>query len=304
MNLSELNIRGGLTPIFDEEFTGLAEGRNSNCSIIRFGDSLLLAYRHGWEGSRIHITKVHQGFTVSDDVEVSIVHPLAVGGQEDPRLFIYRDKLWMAFTAVRQLVDGRIIARLLLARLGDDFQPELVFEPKYIWTTQWEKNWQIFAHGDYLYCIYSMNPWRANRIDVDNQEMIPVEWLDDGVKWLFGLPRGGALPVQKDNLFYCFFHGAYLDEYNASPEGVALYSMGVATFEARSPYRLTNWTSEPIYWPNVEDLYEGHRVATIYPCGAYYDGGEWIVSYGYNDKQSRIVAFDHDDIVSRLDGNL
>jgi predicted GH43/DUF377 family glycosyl hydrolase len=214
--------------------------------------------------------------------------------------------LWVAFTGVRVTVEKETIARFLLARLNDDLEVAEVFEPNYLWTTQWEKNWQMFSHGSGLYCIYSMFPWRSLLVDTKTHEVHRIAWADGGMKWPFGHCRGGSSPVQVGPEFYCFFHGAYLDDYQDGT-GKAVYTMGVLTFDARQPYLPRRYTTEPILWPSEDDVYvdpttgEWHAI-TVYPGGAYLDGDEWIVSYGYNDCEPRVSAFSFADIEARLDG--
>jgi hypothetical protein len=303
MNPEDLVIEGPLEPKWTHEFTGLGDNWHiTNCSMLPFGDKLLLAYRVGWSGSKVFIGQVHEGMRVDSPKEVVVKHELATGGLEDPRLFVHDGKLHLSVTGVRVTRGYDTLGRQLVIRLNSAMEVEEVWEPKYLWTTQWEKNWQVFGNGGGLYAIYSIKPWRVVHLIQGKAE--PILEVESGVPWHFGRARGGSPPYRVGNEYYCFFHGT--DHSERKRGGISIYTMGVLTFEAKFPFRPLRATKEPIMWPITsdlaynEELKDKHYVACVFPCGAYHEAGEWIVSYGHNDKACRISAFDAKEIEERL----
>lgn len=208
----------------------------------------------------------------------------------------------MSFTGVRFTKGLNTIGRQLIVRLNANLEAEESWEPSYLWTTQWEKNWQVFGNGGGLYAIYSIDPWRV--VHLIQGKADPVIEIEDAVKWRFGLARGGAAPYRLGNEYYCFFHGT--DHSPRYTGGLSVYTMGVLTFEAKYPFKPLRATKEPILWPVTSDLaYNAdaeahHKVASVFPCGAYHETDQWIVSYGHNDKTCRISSFDAAKIEERL----
>lgn len=297
MKSQDLAARGGVEPLWTRTITGLFHDPHAtNCSLLPFEGRRLFAYRAGWFGSRIHVAELDENFKVLSSAELRLPHPLAVGGQEDPRLFVHRNKLHVAFVGVRKLASDRTVGRQLIARLSGDLRAEEVWEPQYLWTTQWEKNWQPFGFGEDLYAVYSMDPWRV--VHLLDGKARPVLEQRPGVRWGFGVTRGGAAPVRKGREYYCFFHGT--DKRFQGDGDPCVYTAGVCTFEAKFPFRPLRQTAEPVLWPDMGSVVPGWGVATVFPCGAYFDKDKWVVSYGSNDFDSRVSAFDAAEIEDRL----
>ncbi|WP_020472436.1 glycoside hydrolase family protein [Zavarzinella formosa] len=296
--------RPGLVPRWTHQFgAGLVPDRHqTNCSLMPFSGRLLLAYRTGWVGANIHIAEIHEDMTPGGSKTIRLPHPMCVGGREDPRLFAHDGAMHLSFIGVRLRQPGNhTVARQLFARLDNDLNAVRVWEPKYDRTTEWEKNWQPFSHDGRLFVVYSMRPWVV--LELTGDLALPVSEAT-GVPWKFGLPRGGAAPVLHNGEWYAFFHGTDKSGYDRGLP--AIYTTGVCTFESKPPFRPLRITREPILWPVMADLPKGPHggkswyAATAFPCGAYLDGDQWVVSYGHNDHWCRVSAFDAKQIEERL----
>lgn len=294
-----------LTPRWTHQFgPGLIPNANqTNCSLMPWRGRLLLAYRTGWFGSRIHAAEIHEGMRPGPSRTLALRHPLGVGGREDPRLFVHDDALHMSYIGVRiYRRDGKehTVARQLFVRLDDGLNVVREWEPAYAATTEWEKNWQPFSHGGRLFVVYSMRPWVV--LELAGDRAVPVSH-HPGVPWSFGFARGGAAPVLHNGEWYCFFHGT--DKRGHATDLPAIYTVGVCTFEDKPPFRPLRITREPILWPVMEDLPPGPvagrwYAATAFPCGAYLDRDQWVMSYGHNDHWCRASAFGVNEIEDRL----
>jgi len=292
-----------LTPTWTHQFADdlLPDRHVTNCSILPYKSRLLLAYRTGWMGARIHVAELHDGLKAGPSKTLNLSHPYSVGGREDPRLFIHNDRLHLAYVGVRLLTNRKVIARQLFARLTDDYEVEYVWEPFYDASPEWEKNWQPFSVDGRLFAVYSMQPWRVLELMGGRA----VQLFADGpnVPWSGGFARGGAPPVLHNGEFYAFFHGSDFSRRGTGQPDV--YTVGVCTFEAKPPFRPLRITTQPIFGPDMTDLprFANGRLwhaATAFPCGAYHDAGQWVVSYGHNDHWCRVSAFNAEEIESRL----
>lgn len=292
-----------LTPIRDVLLDGadLIPDRNQmNCSILPYKGRMLLAYRTGWSGSRVHVCEVNDYYKPSPSVTLDLRHPLSVGGREDSRLFVHDGKLHLAYVGVRVVSHKprHIVARQLFARLSDDLEIEHEWEPAYAGSEPmtWEKNWQPFSFDGRLYAVYSMRPWTV--LELTDGKATEVGEPHKGIPWVHGVPRGGAPPVRRGDEFYCFFHG--------TDKGVrpSYYTMGVCTFEATPPFRPLRITRAPILRPDLERgkliKREQSFAVTVFPCGAFRDGNRWVVSMGDCDHYCRVAEFDAAEIESRL----
>lgn len=292
----------GVIPTFTHQFAGLvADTHVTNCSLLPFRDRLLLAYRVGWERSSIYMCDVRPDWSVGPSRRLTLRHPHARDGQEDPRLFTRNGNLYMAFIGVRH---PATVARQLFAQLNDHLEPIRVWEPEFAWpmgdAKQWEKNWQPFERDGELFAVYSMEPWRVVRLY--DGRAVP-EMQAGNVSWKYGHTRGGAPPVRVGDEYYAFFHGTDKSQYHDGQP--AIYSVGCVVFDANT-FQPKRYTPSPILWPVFEDVprgpHGGHSwyAATAFVCGAYLDGDTWVLSYGHNDHWCRVSGFARADVEARL----
>jgi predicted GH43/DUF377 family glycosyl hydrolase len=164
---------------------------------------------------------------------------------------------------------------------------------------------------DRLFCVYKMSPrWKIIEIIKEangKRTAVPVNGIQGipSFSWQLGHARGGAAPVKHGNEFYSFFHCTIKHKYH---DGLpALYPVCLMTFSAKHPFQPMRIARDPIFWPELEDLPPGPHgnktwyAATTYPCGAFFDAGKWVVSYGYHDHACRISAFDFAEVEERLE---
>ncbi|HYE77931.1 MAG TPA: hypothetical protein VEI97_08095 [bacterium] len=271
-----------------------------NNSVLPYKGRLLMAYRTGWSGSRVHVCELDPAtYTPGPSTTLDLRHRFAVGGREDPRLFAHDGRLHLAYVGVRQTGPKAVVARQLFAVLNDDLTVEREWEPQYGLSTSWEKNWSPFSHGGKLYAVYSLRPWVVLELR-DDESTAAVGDHHKGLPWSHGLPRGGAPPVLHDGEWYCWFHGT---DKRKSP---ALYTVGVCTFEADPPFRPLRCTRAPVLRPDLTlrqpDGSEAGQwyAATQFPCGAYFEAGRWVVSMGRNDHWCAVSEFDAAQVEGRL----
>lgn len=256
-----------------------------NAGLIRFKGRLLLAYRTGWEGAEVHVAELTEDYrAVRNEILVPLRHPQAPYGREDPRLFVFRGRLHVAYIGV---MSGNGPTNQMYARLSDDGRRvEETFYPHYQRRRAWEKNWAFFEWEDELFCVYQVRPHVV--LHVRGNEAYPFVETDTPHHWTGGELRGGAPPVRVGDRYYHWFHGR-VGEWQ---HGV--YTVGVYTFRARPPFDVLGMTADPLLsgerLPEYGD--RGYEPRVVFPCGAFLEAGRWKVSMGVEDRVIDVCEWD------------
>ena len=264
---------------------GLKSGKVNeqfNSSLFRYKGRLLLAYRTGWAGAKIHIAEMTEDLRPIRNHTLRLTHERANYGQEDPRLFEFDGSLWVSYIGVRgqqRIVD----THQMIARLDDDFRVTDIVYPHYEKRQPWEKNWQFFDWENKLYAVYTIHPQTI--LCIDGERAVQVFRSDWNPQWSGGALRGGASPVLVGNEWWCFFHGKVEPAYD--------YSIGVYAFSAGPPFRPVRYTRDPILWSERSTKPAGQYAPVVFPCGAVLDGDRWRVSCGIHDRWTEVFEFDH-----------
>jgi predicted GH43/DUF377 family glycosyl hydrolase len=181
----------------------------------------------------------------------------------------------------------------MVCRLGDQFQVEAVWLPNYADRAPLEKNWQFFEHGRRLYSIYSVDPHVVLRHEGRHAERVAA--TGHGYRWPGQHLRGGAPPVRVGDEYYHWFHSMRREDGDHFH-----YELGVYTFAARPPFRLRRGTPAALLSVNPEENIPGWNKSVIFPCGAMFRDGQWIISYGQDDRECRIAEFAAADVEKSL----
>ena len=268
-------------------------GKRFNPSLIEYGNGYLLAWRHGWAGCEIYLSRLDWDFKpMADPVQLHLQHPAAVYGREDGRLFWHRGQLHITFTGVMN-ERGSLHTNVLYAPLDDRLRVERVYFPRITGRLSWEKNHAYFECDGRLYTIYGYQPHRILAIDGDYSEWAhstpsPATWT---VK---GEIRGGASPVLIGSEYWHWFHS------REETPGGRRYCLGVYTFSPRPPFEVKRLTTRPLLWADFGDKPADQYCAAVFPCGAVRQGSRWLVSMGVHDRWGEVWEFDHNDVLAQL----
>ena len=267
--------------------------RRTNCSILRYQGRLLLAYRVDLGGCRVWISELGEDLVPSKGVCLKLDHFRARYGQEDPRLFIHRDRLHVQYAGVEGMQGPTSV---LYALLRDDLSVERICYPHWWQRPAWEKNWGMFSHEGELHAVYSIDPHVIFRVEGDSA------WPAYGtgpnpLPWSGGSRRGGSAPVRVGDEYVSWFHG-----HRHKPGVGFYYSGGVYSFDGNPPFRPTRGIGYPVWSP---DSTKRHMNASatqdvIYPSGAVLDGNRWLVSAGHQDTECLVAEFDAFEIEKLL----
>lgn len=265
-----------------------------NCSIFRFRDQLMLAYRVGWAGTHLSVCELDEKTLqpVGESKHMWPHHERCQHGREDPRLFVHNRQLHVFFHGV-EVVGGKTVCHPMISRLDNSLQVEHTWCVDYPGRAEWEKNWGPFVWEGELFSVYSINPHVV--LHHVGGQAYPFATTERHLPWTGGVLRGGAPPIRVGNEYWSVFHGAL-------NKGLWTYNVGVYAFEARPPFAITRITPDPILWPDssepLPDELKGKSV--VFPCGAIREGADWLISYGHHDVDCRIARFRHADIERAL----
>lgn len=265
----------------DWPIEGLRRYHHFNGSIAEWRGRTYLCFRRNWDNARLHIAEMSDDLTrvvgFSKELRLGRLAEDA-GSQEDPRLWHYKDRLYVSYTGVNWSLYNAV--NICTAKLSEELDVESQTYTHYPQRNQWEKNWGFFQHGDDLYAVYHLSPLRILHFrsgtpvliheDASTCEKLPFE------------ARGGAPPILHNGELYCFFH-YYVRPYE--------YATGLLTLEGNPPFRLKRWTRELIQVPRDEDHPGGAVAKVVFPGGAIFRENHWFVAYGYYDREVRIVKW-------------
>jgi predicted GH43/DUF377 family glycosyl hydrolase len=266
---------------------------------IRFNPSMTphrggfaFLYRSGWQGSGIYAVQLAADLTPqSAPKKLRLrVQGHANYGKEDPRLFTHAGKLHVSYAGVVGKRYGTHVNQCF-ARLTDAFDTEDTFAPHYPDRNQWEKNWGFFDYKNDLFAVYTINPHCVLRVRSNDAELAYETPFPS--RWEGGELRGGAAPVLHRGEFYSFFH----DRIDA--HGKPTYRMGVYTFAARPPFRVTRFCPSPILSADPRTNPDNYA-NVIFPGGAAVDRDSWLIAAGIHDRYCEILRIPLAEIERRL----
>lgn len=158
----------------------------------------------------------------------------------------------------------------------------------------YEKNWLWWLANDQLHLLYKAHPWMVIQFGKTWSE--PVYWkLEEGAKWAYGDIRGGTTPVQVGDYYFTFHHSSlpWKGRYRR-------YYAGCLAFEAKPPFKPVLITPEPILTGSQNDDWVMRKPLVIFPCGALYRNGIWLVTAGVNDLKAAWIELSHESLLSRM----
>lgn len=278
-------------------------GEAFNSSLFRFKGRLLLCYRTGWSGARLHVAELDKDMTPKKVTTLNgLGHPRATVGQEDPRLFEYQGRLHVSFTGVERS-GGGVVTNVLYARLTDDFRIEEVFAPNYFGRRSWEKNWVFFEWEGMLLAVYSIAPHVI--LHIRGNQAYPLAETNTAFPWSGGTLRGGCPPVRVGDTFYHWFHGRHGAEGDEQHKWHhSKYTIGLYTFPARYPFAIERMTPDPILIADYETLPDDQKrsgnPAVVFPAGAILERGQWSISMGVHDRWTDVAKWDAAEVDKML----
>lgn len=165
-----------------------------------------------------------------------------------------------------------------------------------------EKNWTIFGEGPF-HAVYAIAPHRILGLTLDGEgpivlsEAATSEWDPGDFPRQFGALRGGAAPQRLEDRYFSFCHSV-----SGPGHGEYRYVPSVYTFAASFPFAPAGAPVRPVPLENPfgtstrNEKLNPAVSEVVYPCGAAYDEGSWVVSYGLNDESCAIAVLSRDEV--------
>lgn len=255
-----------------------------NPSLIRWRNRLLLCFRFHHAGTlstRLGMAELNDNLSVMRWSQVRINDELTEHSYEDPRLFLFRDQLFIAFVESQYPKNFYCVQKY--AELFEDskgWRTAASYQPRYGKNdfTGMEKNWCPFEHEDALHFIYDSKT--ILKMDADYAEEIKTE----EAQWDYGDIKGGVVINRGDHLLR-LFHSRRDDEMPPHPWR---YYVGWLKMENKSPFRILEVGKTPLLQASEEggrqDAFH-FKPKVVFPGGAVEVEGGVLVSCGVNDSQ-------------------
>ncbi len=216
---------------------------------------------------------------------------------EDPRCSFDGHRWWMSCV---NFVQNQTFAHQLIARIESPGAVSAIYNPligkngtSLFSNSGHEKNWLWFFINGQPYCQYLTNPHTVLKYDWFGGITQKWETTIPEMIWMHGEPRGGSPPVLVDGGYWSFFHSFTP---HAWPK--RRYHMGAYSFEAKPPFRITRMTTIPILSGSNNDPKDDRFPLTVFPGGALYREGKWLVVMGVNDVKCGWIRIPHDELKS------
>jgi len=167
-----------------------------------------------------------------------------------------------------------------------------------------ERNWGFFDDGQFK-AVYSIDPHVILRIDTreGDYEGWPIAEEQSTIPWdvkRWGEPHGGSCPVLVGDCWFSFFQSHIA---TAAGGAEKVYRVGFYGFDAIPPHRIRYMCQEPLLHADMvagpRSFYLDHAV--IYPSGAVYSDGNWLVSLGVHDRRLAFSRFDHNRLLAEAE---
>ncbi len=282
-----------------------------NPSLVRYGSGYLLSARFDtMEAGASPLQKQAQDQMVFVKLNSSFVPEGPVtrerfaqgnnlGTGQDPRLFWWKNEVWVLFNALNNAIAGSP-RRMVLAKLSEKEDGYFkLTEAKFLsyGSGPFEKNWPPFLVDNELYLLYNTDPHQVIKPDLVTGKCTLVAETKI-FPWQRGHVRGGtpALPYG-ENEFISFFHSSKRYRY-LNNDWRQIYVMGAYTFSNKAPFAVTRYTPEAMDSKGFYD--QSNHWKIIFPTGLVLDDDYAYVSMGRNDNQVVIVKIRMKDIERHL----
>lgn len=273
-----------------------------NCSLIRFQGRLLLSYR--WHSKKdwrteLGIAELNDRYEPISSKAILPPKDLQDNSMEDLRFCIHQGTLMASWTisqypatvfrsivAVGYLVEKEThweISRFIIPDFGqNDF-------------TSVQKNWIFWEHASKLYCLYLTHENQQTILEFDETFRVEQVLKSKALPWPKAPIHGGAICEGANGNRYHFFNSHTTHK----ERQLDRYFIGCAELSGQPPFDMLRISSRPII--SGEEGYDLHKNPHFKPnvafvAGAIRDGDSWLISYGWNDSQCRLIRLHERDL--------
>ncbi len=287
-----------------------------NPSIVQWQGNLLMSFRmYKANGSTnpfglVFLNDDFEPISVPQVFELSFHNPVLPSKQQDPRLIIVSNRLFVVYNNILENVTTREMRRMFIAELFYDGEKFIASEPECFSSFEWnnegryEKNWVPFEYKGELLLSYSLTPHRVVRPLLGTGSCETASSSTRNIQWDWGPIRGGTQALLDQDQYLAFFH-SWKDIPTRQSNGrkISHYVMGAYTFEPHPPFAITAISSEPIvaqnfYCPPYHKTWKPLRC--VFPAGILIDENSIWISYGRQDHEMWIAKIDKQKLLKSL----
>jgi len=213
------------------------------------------------------------------DYELNPRYPGRIEGLEDIRLFEFKDKQYF-FATCCECIKSRI-PRIVLGEYDLDgnisFIKHLTIGDKD--NSECEKNWLPFVNNEQVYFIYSFNPLKIYRLDMDTYEteLYHIDKEKDDFQY-----RGSAPPISYKNGWLLTIHQVH-------------YS------NPRKYYHRFVWYSKDFQTKKYSRLFYFEKIGIEYNLSICESSEGLLITYSVNDASSNIGCIDYTELDQMLE---
>ncbi|MBS0585487.1 MAG: polysaccharide pyruvyl transferase family protein [Verrucomicrobia bacterium] len=292
--------------------------RAFNPSLVRFRGTLLLSFRINEPTSeptkRVGLAWLDDNYDLIGSPMVLYTpfsHPYLLSLQQDPRLLVIDDHLFMIYNnVVDSMTSSKGLKRMFVAELDYDGENFFIKSDSCIheFPTQnpnrWEKNWVPFCHDNKLLLSYSIFPHKVFEFNHGTTSCTPYCQSDAITPWEWGAVRGGTQAHLDGDQYLAFFHSSqYMPSTQSDGKVMLHYFMGAYTFSKEPPFDVTAISPLPIVGKN---FYNGPMYKTwkplrvVFPGGFVFDENYVWVAYGRQDNEVWVTKLDKKGLLASL----
>lgn len=217
---------------------------------------------------------------------------------EDGRLFVHQNKLWISCTVSQWPSDQfrSVVAYGALVESESHWSIGPYYLPNYGRNafTAVEKNFLFIPRGEQLWCIYRVIGHEQIIIQLEGSVVKEV-LKSKALLWPKAEIHGGAICEGNNGNLLHFFnsHTSHKERHRDR------YSIGCAELAGQPPFDMLRISKSPILSGEEGaclDKNVHYKSNVVFCCGAIKDGDSWLLSYGWNDCQARLVRLREADL--------
>ncbi len=280
-----------------------------NTSIVSHEDQdWLIARRASPDRGMVHGVNDIVAFSLKDN-HPQVMLPIWLSatdkGQhfEDPRAMWINGRVHISFTSfIAEKGILKSYAHQMIAQTDANWRSAAPFHPMYganggsaRMNIGHEKNWLWFDHEGVSMFVYSNEPHVVVEMPDLAKPTAVHKTETKNPYWMHGEIRGGTPPVRIGDEYVSFFHSSLPWVHKKRR-----YHMGAYTFEAKPPFKIKRSTILPLLSGSRNDPWVEGLPLVVFPCGAVYRNGEWLVTLGVNDCESAWIKIPHNDLMARM----
>lgn len=230
--------------------------------------------------------------------------------QQDPRLIVIGERLYMVYSNVIRGLVSVEVRRMFIAEVHfDGLQfytdpPEGLFYFENENERRWEKNWVPFEYRGELYLAYSLSPHKILKPVPGTNSCDTFTTSNGEIDWKWGIPRGGTQAYLDGDQYLSFFHSSInMPTVHSNGINFPHYFFGAYTFSTSPPFEITQISPEPIVG---NGFYSGPPYKTwkplrvVFPDGFIFDEEFVWLFYGKQDHEIWMAKLDKKRLLESL----